>query len=362
MVDYLIVGAGLFGSVCAYELHNTYKKSVIVIEKRNHIGGNVYTEERDGIQIHMYGPHIFHTSNEKIWKWVNQFLDFNNYTHRPVANYKGEIYSLPFSMWTFNKMWGVVHPDEAKKIIKEQSKEISGIPKNMEEQAISLVGRDIYEKLVRGYSRKNWLKDPKDLPPEIIKRLPVRYTYDNNYFNDTYQGIPIGGYTQLFEQLLDGMEVITEVDYFDKKEYWDSITDNTIYTGPIDRYFDYRFGRLEYLTREFVHVHHTEVSNWQGSSMVNYTDEDEELLRITEHKHFEGVNTDTTWVTWEYPREYEEDSEPYYPLPDRTLYKKYSNLIDELSSTYFGGRLAEYRYYDMHQVIGSALKKVREWV
>ncbi len=335
---------------------------MIVIEKRNHIGGNVYTEERDGIQIHMYGPHIFHTSSEKIWKWVNQFLDFNNYTHRPVANYKGEIYSLPFSMWTFNKMWGVVHPDEAKKIIKEQSKEISGIPKNMEEQAISLVGRDIYEKLVRGYSRKNWLKDPKDLPPEIIKRLPVRYTYDNNYFNDTYQGIPIGGYTQLFEQLLDGMEVITEVDYFDKKEYWDSIKDNTIYTGPIDRYFDYRFGRLEYLTREFVHVHHTEVSNWQGSSMVNYTDEDEELLRITEHKHFEGVNTDTTWVTWEYPREYEGDSEPYYPLPDRTLYKRYSNLIDESSSTYFGGRLAEYRYYDMHQVIGSALKKVGEWV
>ena len=364
MIDYLIVGAGLFGSVCAYELTHTYKKSVLVIEKRNHIGGNVYTEERDGIHIHMYGPHIFHTSNEKIWNWINQFVKFNDFTLRPVANFEGEIYSLPFNMWTFSKIWNITTPYEARQIIEEQSKEIVGEPINLEEQAIKMVGRDIYEKLIYGYTKKNWRKDPKELPPEIIKRLPVRYTYDNNYFNDIYQGIPIGGYTQIFENMLDGIEVYLGVDYLEDKEKWNA--KKVIYTGPIDKYFDNKFGELDYKYTKFDHCKIL-TPDFQGTAMVNHTSEKIQFhTRTIEHKHWENTKTDEfTWVTWETPLDPEEGDEPYYPIMDisnKNKYKKYEELADELPNVFFGGRLAEFKYYDMHQVIGSALNKVKNYV
>jgi UDP-galactopyranose mutase len=354
--DYLIVGSGFFGSICAYELNKVGKKC-LVIEKRNHIGGNCYTENRDGINIHIYGPHIFHTSNERVWDWIRQFVQFNNFTFRPVANYKDEIYSLPFNMWTFSKLWGITHPDQVKKIIEMQSSHIKD-PKNLEEQAIKLVGKDVYYKLIKGYTEKQWRKDASQLPKEIIKRLPVRFTYDNNYFNDKYQGIPIGGYTQIFDKLLNGIEVKTNTDYLKDREYWNSISNKVIYTGPIDAYFEYRFGQLEYKSTRFDHKK-IDTDNYQGTSMMNYTDINVPYTRTIEHKHFEFIDSEHTWVTWEYPIEYNsKTTEPYYPVNDSEnmdKYKMYKDLSDKIENIHFGGRLAEYKYYDMHHVIESAL-------
>jgi UDP-galactopyranose mutase len=360
MYDYLIVGAGFYGSICAHELTKAGKK-VLVIDNRDHIGGNCYTKNRDGINVHEYGPHIFHTSNEEVWNWINQFVKFNNYINTPVANYKGEIYSLPFNMWTFNKLWGVTTPEEAKKKIEEQSLMLNGEPTNLEEQAISLVGLDVYEKLIKHYTAKQWRKDPEFLPKEIIKRLPVRFTYDNNYFNDRYQGIPIGGYTQIFEKLLEGIDVRLNCDYFkDTLPEFDKV----IYTGPIDKFFDYKFGELEYKTTRFDHIKINK-ENYQGSAIMNYTDKDTEYTRTIEHKHFEKDNkTDSTWVTWEYPTEYDpQKTEPYYPVNDdenNKKYQKYKLAADGLENIHFGGRLAEYKYYDMHQVIESALNYIKK--
>ena len=358
MYDYLIVGAGFFGSICAYELNKKGYK-VLLIESRDHIGGNCYTENKDDINIHVYGPHIFHTSNEEVWDWINQFTKFNNFTLRPVANYKGQIYSLPFNMWTFSQLWNITHPDQAQRIIKEQSSHITE-PSNLEEQAIKLVGIDVYEKLIKGYTTKQWRKDPKDLPKEIIKRLPVRFTYDNNYFNDKYQGIPIGGYTQIFEKLLNGIEVRLGVDYF-KDEL--PKHNKAIYTGPIDRFFNYKFGELEYKTTKFKHKKIND-DNYQGIAMMNYTDVDVKFTRVIEHKHFENSNSPSTWVTWEYPTEYKaSETEPYYPVNDNEnniKYQKYKELINQEKNIMFGGRLAEYKYYDMHQVIESALNFIKK--
>lgn len=358
--DFLVVGSGFFGSISAYELR---KKgySVCVVDKRNHIGGNCFTDKKDGIDIHTYGPHIFHTSNEEVWKWINQFVSFNDFTLRPVANYKGEIYSLPFNMWTFSKMWNITHPHQAKKIIEEQGKEIEN-PSNLEEQAIKLVGRDVYTKLIKGYTEKQWRTPANKLPKEIIKRLPVRYTYDNNYFNDKYQGIPIDGYTQIFEKLLDGIEVRLGTDYFNSNlpEY-----KKLIYTGPIDLFFNYQFGELEYKTTKFEHKKLYQ-ENFQGIAMMNFTDSDTKYTRIIEHKHFNpNKKTDLTWITYEYPIEYKaKKTEPYYPVNDEKnnlRYSKYKSLADKLDNVYFGGRLAEYKYYDMHKVIESALHFVKQF-
>jgi len=358
MFDYLIVGSGFFGSICAYEL-NKAGYNVCVIDKRDHIGGNCHTENKDGINIHTYGPHIFHTSNEEVWKWINQFTSFNNFTLRPVANYKGEIYSLPFNMWTFSKLWNITHPDQAKKIIEEQSKHILE-PTNLEEQAIKLVGTDVYEKLIKGYTAKQWRKDPKELPKEIIKRLPVRFTYDNNYFNDKYQGIPIGGYTQIFEKLLNGIEVRLGIDYF-KDEL--PKHKKVIYTGPIDKFYNYQFGELEYKTTKFEHKKIID-SNYQGSAIMNYTDVETPYTRIIEHKYFENIDSPLTWITHEYPTEYKVDiTEPMYPVNDEinnTKYSKYKELANKEKDVIFGGRLAEYKYYDIHQIIESALNKVKK--
>jgi len=354
--DYLIAGAGFFCSICAYEL-NKQGKSVCVIDSRNHLGGNCYTSNRDGIHVHEYGPHIFHTSNDEVWEWINQFVKFNDFSLRAVANYKGEIYSLPFSMWTFSKLWGITHPEEAKAIIEEQGKEIDE-PKNLEEQAIKLVGRDVYEKLIKGYTAKQWRKDPTELPKEIIKRLPVRFTYDNNYFNDKYQGIPIGGYTQIFEKLLEGIDVKLETDYF-KSEL--PSHEKVIYTGPIDKFYDYKFGELEYKTTRFEHKR-VETNNYQGCAMMNYTEEEIPFTRIIEHKHFDPVDCDFTYITHEYPTPYSaKTTDPYYPVNDKEnndKYNKYKELADSEKDIYFGGRLAEYKYYDMHKVIESALNFV----
>ena len=358
MYDYLIVGAGLYGSICANELTKSGKK-VLVIESRNHIGGNCHTENRDGINIHTYGPHIFHTSNEDVWKWINQYVEFNNFRYNPVANYEGELYSLPFNMWTFNKLWGVTTPKEAKDVIDSQSKEIDN-PNNLEDQSIKLVGKDVYEKLIKGYTEKQWRKPCNELPKEIIKRLPVRFTYDNNYFNDKYQGIPIGGYTQIFEKLLDGIEVRLGVDYFK-----DELPEHSkvIYTGPIDKFFNYEFGELEYKTTRFEHFK-KDTDNYQGCSVINYTDSKTQHTRVIEHKHFEKENiTDNTWITYEYPTQYSvNQTEPYYPVNDidnNQTYQKYKLESDKLENVHFGGRLAEYKYYDMHQVIDSALNFIK---
>lgn len=358
MYDYLIVGAGFYGSICAHELKKR-GYTVCVIDNRNHIGGNCYTENKDGINIHTYGPHIFHTSNEEVWRWINQFVEFNNFSLRIVANYKGEIYALPFNMWTFNKLWGITHPHEAKKLIDEQSSYITEIT-NLEEQAIKLVGKDVYEKLIKNYTAKQWRKDPKELPKEIITRLPFRLTYDNNYFNDKYQGIPIGGYTQIFEKLLDGIEVKLGMDYF-KDEL--PKHNKVIYTGPIDKFFGYKYGQLEYKTTRFEHFKF-DTDNYQGCAVMNYTDSDTTYTRTIEHKHFEpNIKTESTWVTWEYPTQYKADeTEPYYPVNDKDnneMYQKYKTESEKLENIYFGGRLAEYKYYDMHQVIESALNFIK---
>ena len=356
--DYLIVGAGFYGSICAYELKKR-GKNVLVIDNRNHLGGNCYTEKRDDINIHIYGPHIFHTSDEDVWKWINQFVKFNNFSLRPVANYKDEIYSLPFNMWTFNKLWGIKYPEEAKKIIKTQSESIKNEPKNLEEQAIKLVGTDVYHKLIKGYTEKQWKKPATELPKEIIKRLPVRFTYDNNYFNDKFQGIPIGGYTQIFEKLLSGIDLKLNTDYFDSNL---PAHDKVIYTGPIDRFFDYKHGELEYKTTKFDHKR-IENENFQGTAMMNFTDKDVPYTRIVEHKHFEKSQSDVTWISYEYPVDYSaKKTEPFYPVNDKinnSKYLKYKSETEKFDNIYFGGRLAEYKYYDQHQVIESALNFIK---
>lgn len=357
--DFLIVGSGFFGSICAHELNKKGFK-VCVIESRDHIGGNCYTSNRNGINVHDYGPHIFHTSNEEVWGWINQFVSFNNFILTPIANYKGELYSLPFNMWTFHQLWGVYYENQVKKIIEEQSKEIDN-PTNLEEQAIKLVGKDVYKKLIKGYTEKQWRKPATELPKEIIKRLPVRFTFNNNYFNDKYQGIPIGGYTQIFEKLLEGIDVFLNTNYFtDKLPKYNKV----IYTGPIDKFYDYQFGELEYKTTKFNHVFIEGTPNFQGVAVMNFTDKDINYTRIIEHKHFEFGNSEDTWVTYEYPTEYKPNiTEPYYPVNDEEntqKYLKYKELSTKETNIFFGGRLAEYKYYDMHQVIESALNFVKK--
>ena len=363
MYDYLIVGAGLFGAVFAHEAALKGKK-VKVIEKRNHIAGNIYTHEEEGIQVHQYGAHIFHTSDKEIWDYVNQFAEFNRYTNSPVANYKGEIYNLPFNMNTFNKLWGVVTPAEAQAKIDEQRAVLNGkTPENLEEQAISLVGTDIYEKLIKDYTEKQWGKPTTELPAFIIRRLPVRLTYDNNYFNDTYQGIPIGGYTQIVEKMLDheNIDVETNVDFFTNKEQYLKDFPKIVFTGMIDEFFDYKLGELEYRSLRF-ESEILDMENYQGNAVVNYTDADTPYTRIIEHKHFEFGSQAKTIITKEHSKTWEKGDEPYYPVNnDRNnhLYKSYKKLADEQGNVIFGGRLGHYRYYDMHQVIRAALQCVR---
>lgn len=363
MYDYLVVGAGLYGAVFAREATDAGKK-VLVIDKRANIAGNVYTEEIEGIHVHKYGAHIFHTNNEKVWRYVTRFATFNRFTNSPVANYKGEIYSMPFNMYTFNKMWGVVTPEEAKAKIEEQKREISGTPKNLEEQAISLVGRDIYEILIKGYTEKQWGRDCKELPAFIIKRLPVRFTYDNNYFNAYFQGIPIGGYTKMVGNILKGIEVKLEEDYFDNKDKYDKIAKKVVYTGAIDRYFDYKLGALEYRSVKFENEI-LDIANFQGNAAVNYTDGETPWTRIIEHKWFEfgkddkGNDISKTVISKEYSSEWKLGDEPYYPVNDlknSILYEKYKECADKEKRVIFGGRLGEYKYYDMDQVIASALE------
>ena len=360
--DYLVVGSGLFGSVFARQAADA-GKSVLVIDKRPNIGGNVYTETVEGIHVHKYGAHIFHTNNRRVWNYVNQFAEFNRFTNSPVANYKGELYSMPFNMYTFNKMWGVVTPQEAEAKIAEQRREITGEPRNLEEQAISLVGRDIYEKLVKGYTEKQWGRDCRDLPAFIIRRLPVRLTFDNNYFNALFQGIPIGGYTRLVEHLLDGIEVRLNTDYLASKTELDALADRVIYTGPIDAYFDYSLGYLEYRSVRF-ETELLNIPNFQGNAAVNYTDRETPWTRIIEHKWFQfgkddnGNDLPKTVISREYSSEWVPGDEPYYPVNDEknnALYARYQALAEKEQKVLFGGRLAEYKYYDMDQVIAAAL-------
>ncbi|HGF8240293.1 TPA: UDP-galactopyranose mutase [Enterococcus faecium] len=363
MYDYLVVGAGLFGSVFAQKA-KAQGKTVLVIDKRSNVAGNIYTENIEGINVHVYGAHIFHTNDKKVWNYVNQFAEFNRFTNSPVANYKGEIYSLPFNMYTFNKMWNVKTPEEAQEKIDEQRKEITGKPTNLEEQAISLVGRDIYEKLIKGYTEKQWGRDCKDLPSFIIKRLPVRLTFDNNYFNALYQGIPIGGYTKMVQNMLKDIEIRLNTDYFANKVELDSLAKKIIYTGPIDAYFAYKLGYLEYRSVRF----ETEIldkQNFQGNAAVNYTDRETPWTRIIEHKWFEfgkdeeGNELSKTIISKEYSTEWEPGDEPYYPVNDEKnsrLFNEYQELAKKEKKVIFGGRLGQYKYYDMDQVIGAALQ------
>ena len=360
--DYLVVGTGLFGATFAHEAKRA-GKTVLVIDKRDNIAGNVYTEDIEKIHVHKYGAHIFHTNNTEVWRYVNQFTEFNRFTNSPVANYKGELYSMPFNMYTFNKMWGVVTPDEAEAKINEQRAEIKGEPKNLEEQAISLVGRDIFEKLVKGYTEKQWGRDCKDLPAFIIKRLPVRLTFDNNYFNALYQGIPMGGYTKMVANMLEGIEVKLGVDYLKNKSEYDALANKIIYTGPIDAYFDFRLGNLEYRSVRFENEI-LDIPNFQGNAAVNYTDRETPWTRIIEHKWFEfgkddnGDEIPKTVISREYSSEWKPGDEPYYPVNDEKngrLYAEYRKLADAEEKVIFGGRLGEYKYYDMDAVIASAL-------
>ena len=356
--DYLIVGAGLFGSVFAYEASKKEKKC-LVIDKRSHIGGNIYTENIEGINVHKYGAHIFHTSDQNIWDYVNNFAHFNRYTNSPVARYKNETYNLPFNMNTFNKLWGVFTPAEAKAKIAEELADVKiDQPKNLEEQAIKLIGKTIYQKLVKGYTEKQWGMKATELPPFIIKRLPVRFTYDNNYFNDSYQGIPEGGYTQIIEKMLSNCDVRLNYDYFEHKEELDNIAEKIIFTGPIDKFYDYKFGQLEYRSVRF----ETEVldtDNFQGNAVVNYTEYEVPYTRIIEHKHFEFGTQPKTVISREYSDKWTSDKEPYYPInneKNNALYQKYSELAATEKNVIFGGRLGQYKYYDMHVVISEALK------
>ncbi len=359
--DYLVVGAGLYGAVFAQQAKAAGKK-VLVIDKRDHIAGNVHTEEVEGINVHVYGAHIFHTNNKQVWDYVNRFAEFNRFTNSPVANYKGELYSLPFNMYTFNKMWGVVTPQEAEEKIAQQ-KAAAGItePKNLEEQAISLVGTDIYEKLVKGYTEKQWGRDCKELPAFIIKRLPVRFTFDNNYFNALYQGIPMGGYTKMVANMLDGIEVRLGVDYLQDKETLDALAEKVVYTGPVDAYFDYKLGTLEYRSVRFENEI-LDMPNFQGNAAVNYTDRETPWTRIIEHKWFEFGTQPKTVISREYSSEWKPGDEPYYPVNDEknsALYAQYKCLAEGQSKVIFGGRLGEYKYYDMDAVIDAALELCR---
>jgi len=364
--DYLVVGAGLYGAVFAQEAAKRGKK-VLVIDKRSHIAGNIYTEDIEGIHVHHYGAHIFHTNDTEVWNYVQQFAVFNRFTNSPVANYHGELYSLPFNMYTFNKMWGVITPQEAAAKIEEQKK-AAGIsePKNLEEQAISLVGTDIYEKLIKGYTEKQWGRKCTELPAFIIKRLPVRLTFDNNYFNALYQGIPVGGYTKMVEKMLDGIEVKLNVDYLQKKEEWDKIAEKVIYTGPIDAYFNYSLGNLSYRSVRF-ETEVLDIPNFQGNAAVNYTDAETPWTRIIEHKWFEfgkdekGIELPKTVISREYSAEWKPGDEPYYPVNDEKngmLYLRYKALAEQEKNVIFGGRLGEYKYYDMDQVIKASLQTV----
>ena len=364
--DFLIVGAGLYGATFA-EQAKANGKAVLVIDKRSHIAGNAYTETVEGINVHKYGAHIFHTNNKDVWEYVQKYASFNRFTNSPVANYKGELYSLPFNMYTFNKMWGVVTPEEADAKINEQRKEVLGEPQNLEEQAISLVGRDIYKKLVKGYTEKQWGRDCRELPAFIIKRLPVRLTFDNNYFNAAYQGIPAGGYTKLVEKMLDGVDVCLDTDYLQNKEEYDSIAKKVVYTGAIDAYFNYCYGHLEYRSVRF-ETELLDIQNYQGNAVVNYTDKDTPWTRIIEHKWFEfgkdeeGNNLPKTIISKEYSLEWHPGDEPYYPVNDEMnsdLYARYRKLADDEKNVIFGGRLGEYRYYDMDQIIAAALETSR---
>ena len=365
--DYLVVGAGLFGATFAYEAAKRGKR-VKVIEKRDHIAGNIYTKEVDGIQVHQYGAHIFHTSNKEVWDYVNQFAEFNRYTNSPVANYKGEMYNLPFNMNTFSQMWGVRTPAEAMAKINEQRQEMAGKePQNLEEQAISLIGRDIYEKLIKGYTEKQWGQKATELPAFIIRRLPVRLVYDNNYFNDTYQGIPVGGYTQIVEKMLDSdlIDVETGVDFFDKKDEYLKDYPKIVFTGMIDQFFDYQLGELQYRSLRF-ETEEKNIGNYQGNAVINYTDAETPYTRIIEHKHFEfgKGDKDKTVITREYPADWHRGDEPYYPINNQRnneLYKQYAKLASEqANNVIFGGRLGQYRYYNMDQVLHAALTAVKE--
>jgi len=360
--DFLIVGAGLYGCVFAHEAKKRGKKC-LVIDKRNHIAGNIYTQNVEGINVHVYGAHIFHTSNKKIWDYVNSFVEFNRYTNSPIANYNGELYNLPFNMNTFYQLWKVKTPGEAKEIIDKQIAQCNiAEPQNLEEQALSLVGSDIYYKLIKAYTEKQWGRKATELPAFIIKRLPVRFTFDNNYFNDKYQGIPIGGYTALSSSLLEGIEVRTNVDFFKSQSELTNLAESVVYTGMIDEYYNYQFGTLEYRSLKF-ESEVLDMQNYQGNAVVNYTDAETPFTRIIEHKHFEFGTQDKTVITREYPKEWTKGDEPYYPVNDfknDQLFKKYKELSKEEDNVIFGGRLADYKYYDMHHVVGLALKKVAE--
>lgn len=367
MYDYLVVGSGLYGSIFAREATNKGYK-VLVIDKRNNVGGNIYTEKVEGINFHKYGAHIFHTNLKEVWNYLNQFCTFNRFTNSPVANYKGELFSLPFNMYTFNKMWGVVTPEEAAAKIEEQRKVITGEPKNLEEQAISLVGRDIYEKLIKGYTEKQWGRDCKDLPSFIIKRLPVRLTFDNNYFNALYQGIPVGGYTKMIENILDGIEVRLNCDYLENREELNKLVKKVVYTGPIDAFFDYKLGTLEYRSVRFENEI-LDIPNFQGNAAVNYTDRETPWTRIIEHKWFEfgkdenGNDLPKTIISREYSSEWKPGDEPYYPVNDEkngSLYAQYKELTDKEENVIFGGRLGEYKYYDMDTTVASVLEMCKK--
>ncbi|MGG2140290.1 UDP-galactopyranose mutase [Symbiopectobacterium sp. RP] len=358
--DFIIVGSGLFGSICAYELKKKGMK-VLVLEKREHIGGNIYTENMEGIQVHKYGAHIFHTNDQDVWDYLNQFVKFNNFVNEPIANFKGKIFNLPFNMNTFYQMWGVTTPKEAKDKIAEQQEELVGIePNNLEQQAIKLIGRDIYATLIKGYTEKQWGRSATELPPFIINRLPVRFVYNNNYFSDKFQGIPIGGYTKIIEKLLNGIDVLLNEDFNLKQDFYRSKAGKIIYTGPIDQFFNYKFGHLEYRSLKF----ETEVldeENYQGNAVVNYTDFEVPFTRIIEHKHFYFINSKKTIISREYPIEYKSGLEPYYPINDKKnqeTYSLYRNLAKQEDSVIFGGRLAEYKYYDMHHVVRLSLNLI----
>lgn len=354
--DYLIVGSGMFGATFS-RLATDAGKRCLIIEQREHIAGNCYTKNIEGINVHTYGPHIFHTSNERVWEFINRFTTFNNFINAPVAYFEGKLYSLPFNMYTFNQLWGVITPDEARAKIEEQKLKLDREPANLEEQALSMVGKDIYELLIRGYTKKQWMNDPKDLPAAIIKRLPLRFIYDNNYFNDKYQGIPIGGYTKVFENMLEGITVKTSTDYFQNREHFNSIADKVVYTGKIDEFYGFEYGELEYRTLRF-ESELMQTSNYQGNAVINYSAEEIPYTRVIEHKHFEKVSTPSTYITKEYPDTWAKGKVPYYPINNDSnmgIFNKYKEKSKLETKVIFGGRLAEYQYYDMHAVIGSAL-------
>ncbi len=360
--DYLIVGSGIFGSIFAYEANKRGKKC-LVIDKRNHVGGNIYCEDIENINVHKYGAHIFHTNNKEVWNYINNFVEMNRYTNSPMANYKGELYNLPFNMNTFYQLWGTKTPQEAELKIQEQCKEANiDEPKNLEEQAIKLVGKDMYIKLIKGYTEKQWGRDAKELPSFIIKRLPVRFTFDNNYFNDAYQGIPIGGYNVFIDKLLDGIDVKLNIDFIENRDELSQIADKIVFTGMIDEFYDYKYGVLEYRSLKFEHEI-LDTKNYQGNAVINYTEYEIPYTRIIEHKHFEYGTQEKTVITKEYPAKWQKGDEPYYPInndENNSLYEKYKQLADKEENIIFGGRLAEYKYYDMHHVIERALNVVKK--